>query len=86
MLAAIRSPAVQCSWVLQAPSGSLRCSELTLITNFVVHSYHKQVQQLGGASNNSFHLATNAGIWVLLIISEELFINATSYHSQLVLW
>lgn len=83
MLAAVRSPAVHSSWVLQAPSGSRQCFELTLITYFGVHSCYKQFQQLGGASNNLFHLATNAGIWVLLIISKELFANAISFQSQL---
>lgn len=59
--AAIRSPAFQSSWLLQAPSGSQQCFELTLITYFGVHSCYKQFQQLGSARNNLFHLATNAG-------------------------
>lgn len=83
VLAAVRSPAVQHSWLLQALSGSRQCLELTLITDFGVHSCYKQFQQLGGASNNLFHLATKAGIWVLLITSKELFANAISFYSQL---
>lgn len=83
MLAAVRTPAVHSSWVLHALSGSRQRFKLTLITYFGVHSYYKQFQQLGSAHNNLFHLATNAGIWVLPIISKELFANAISFHSQL---
>lgn len=83
MLSASRSPAVQRSWLLQAPPGIRKCLEPTLITDFGVHSCYKQFQLLGGASNNLFHLATKVGIWVLLVISKELFANAISFHSQL---
>lgn len=83
MLAAVRSPAVQHSWLLQAPSGIRKRLEPTLITNFGVHSCYKHFQLLDGASNNLFHLATNVGIWVLLVISKELFANTISFHSQL---
>lgn len=58
-------------WLLQALSGIWQCLQLTLITDFGVHSCYKQFQKLGDASNNLFHLATNAGIWVLLVISKE---------------
>lgn len=79
----LSSPAVQHSCLLQPLSGIWKCLEPTLITDFGVPSCYKQFQLLGGAGNNLFHLATNVGIWVLLVNSKELCANAISFHSQL---